>query len=205
MPFKSEEEGKEYRRKYYREHKSQRADYAHKYTLSHKEEKREYDQMRRKKLSAELKQYGKLYRINNRDKILKQGKEWRKKHRDTKAIRMKKSNYDLKIKVLSHYSNGYMCCAFCGYSNPVALSIDHVEGDGAKHRRELRAAHTHLYQWLVNSNFPKGFQVLCMNCQYVKRHFRNETCGQRKKLPVSKLDIFLNVKKQGTLAMNGVQ
>lgn len=51
------------------------------------------------------------------------------------------------------------------------LAIDHVEGNGAAHRRELGGTGTVFYAWLVKNNFPKEFQILCHNCNFAK--FRN--------------------------------
>lgn len=48
-----------------------------------------------------------------------------------------------------------------------ALSIDHIEGGGNKH---LKAIGTQaIYPWLIKNNFPEGYQVLCMCCQFIKR------------------------------------
>ena len=70
--------------------------------------------------------------------------------------------------VFAHYGTK---CACCGSTKD--LSIDHVNGDGAEHRRELLGA-THqgsktFYRWLIKNNFPKGFQVLCRPCSSSKR------------------------------------
>lgn len=68
---------------------------------------------------------------------------------------------DNKKKVFEHY--GYSCKC-CGEEEPKFLSIDHVEGDGSKHRKSLR--HNNIYIWLVKNGFPSGFQVLCHNCNH---------------------------------------
>lgn len=65
---------------------------------------------------------------------------------------------------------GYKCSC-CGETEPKFLSIDHVDNDGAEHKRKHRL-HTgeQLYRWIVRNGFPTGFQVLCMNCQWGKRN-----------------------------------
>lgn len=67
---------------------------------------------------------------------------------------------------------GGVVCKRCGFDDIRALSIDHVNGGGNKHRRELgkSATGSWFYRWLVKNGFPEGFQVLCMNCQFIKRH-----------------------------------
>lgn len=70
----------------------------------------------------------------------------------------------LKDEVFAAYG-GYIC-ACCGEDIPAFLSIDHIHEDGADHRRRIG---TDLYRWLIKHEFPEGFQVLCMNCQWGKR------------------------------------
>lgn len=59
-------------------------------------------------------------------------------------------------------------CACCGESTFDFLTIDHVNNDGADHRREIGAGGTTTYMWLIRNKFPEGFQVLCANCQLGK-------------------------------------
>ncbi len=54
----------------------------------------------------------------------------------------------------------------------LALTVDHIEGGGSKHRRELR--YWSIYKWLVVEGFPSGYQILCMNCQMIKKTVENE-------------------------------
>jgi hypothetical protein len=66
--------------------------------------------------------------------------------------------------VFNHYGNKCVCC---GESNQAFLSIDHINNDGAKHKREL--GRRTLYTWLIKNMFPDGFQLLCMNCNCAKQ------------------------------------
>ena len=47
-------------------------------------------------------------------------------------------------------------CQCCGENNLECLSIDHIAGNGAQHRRELEKD-VNLYRWLIRNNFPSGF------------------------------------------------
>jgi hypothetical protein len=114
--------------------------------------------------------------------------EWAKKNSIKAKKYRDKYRSDLKLEVLSHYSNNTICCAFCGYSDIRALSIDHVEGNGCEHRRKDKSAYA-IYNWLKQNNFPSGFQVLCMNCQFIKRHNHKE--WKRKRIENSSLNQFL--------------
>jgi hypothetical protein len=47
--------------------------------------------------------------------------------------------------------------------------MDHVENDGAAHRRQIGDGSDALILWLKKNGFPAGFQVLCANCNHGKR------------------------------------
>lgn len=61
-------------------------------------------------------------------------------------------------------------CACCGETELDFLSIDHINGGGSKHKREI--GRRTLYGWLKESGFPSGFRVLCMNCNFGTRYGR---------------------------------
>ena len=84
------------------------------------------------------------------------------------AEKSKRIAAELRKQVFAAY--GGHRCACCGETEPMFLSIDHIDNDGA----ELRRNGTHgrggtaFYQWLRKNGFPSGFQVLCMNCNQGK-------------------------------------
>ena len=100
-------------------------------------------------------------------------------------------NAERKRKLIFHYSNGLMCCMnhHCEVPNGAkdirVLTLDHINGGGKKQERELRRKGINFYDWLIKNNFPeemKGqLQVLCHNCQEIKRQ-ENKECPHRKKL-----------------------
>ncbi|VVB52888.1 Uncharacterised protein [uncultured archaeon] len=59
-------------------------------------------------------------------------------------------------------------CVCCGEKHISFLTIDHIEDDGYKNR-DTQGRGKHLYRYLINQNFPRGFQTLCFNCQWGKR------------------------------------
>jgi hypothetical protein len=101
-----------------------------------------------------------------------------------RTMRWRKANpewvkaYDRKLHardraaVLDHYGNA---CACCGEMTPEFLTVDHINDDGAEHRR---AGVTRIYRWLVKNNYPDGFQLLCWNCNAAKQ-FSNGCPHQR--------------------------
>jgi hypothetical protein len=80
------------------------------------------------------------------------------KHRE----RSKKEVIKNRAIVLAYYGNS---CSCCGESLERFLSIDHINNDGATHRKTIR---TNIYKWLIRHKFPPGFQLLCMNCNFGK-------------------------------------
>ena len=57
-------------------------------------------------------------------------------------------------------------CACCGETEGAFLTIDHIEGGGRQHIRQIGGGGIKLYRWLRNHKFPKGYRVLCMNCNW---------------------------------------
>jgi hypothetical protein len=60
---------------------------------------------------------------------------------------------------LEHYGNQ---CACCGEKTKEFLAIDHINGGGSKHRKEIGRAS--IYLWIIKNNFPPIFRILCHNC-----------------------------------------
>jgi len=73
--------------------------------------------------------------------------------------------------VLKHYGGDTPKCAMCGVEEKDALEIDHINEDGAKHRREMGGS-TKIYRWIVVNAYPKDFQILCRNCNWIKYRAR---------------------------------
>lgn len=100
----------------------------------------------------------------NRAKITKRTNEYLKKRRA-----------ELRSKLFEIL--GGAKCVKCGYSDSRALQFDHVNGGG---RQETKGDYNgNLYGYLLkyvnNPELAKStFQVLCSNCNWIKRHENNE-------------------------------
>jgi hypothetical protein len=61
-------------------------------------------------------------------------------------------------------------CNCCGESNPLFLTIDHVNNDGYKIRPRNKKGNYgspfsgHYYKQIIKAGFPKDLQLLCWNC-----------------------------------------
>lgn len=96
---------------------------------------------------------------------------------------------ETKILVFSHYgvdSKAKCCWKGCEIVDIDMLTLDHINDDGAKERRENHH-HSGFYGWLKlkNSNFPSGYQTLCWNHQWKKEILRR----RRNRYGKEKLDI----------------
>lgn len=135
---------------------------------------REYVRERTRKYESThpeiMKRKRKRYYIKHRKKILKKGRKQAK----TPEAKKKKKIYrsKKKIKVLTYYSKRKRpTCIGCNEKEIKILSLDHIKNDGKEHRKTLSGDGTGevIYDWIIKNNFPKGFQTLCMNCQWKKR------------------------------------
>lgn len=55
-----------------------------------------------------------------------------------------------------------------------ALFLDHVGGDGAVKRRQSQAWGRSYNAWLIRNGFPDRLQVLCANCNEIKKRENQE-------------------------------
>ena len=98
---------------------------------------------------------------------------------------VKEWNQRIKVEVFSHYSKGKPECACCKEKELGFLCIDHINGDGAKHRREIKKGGVGMWRWLRENGYPSGFQVLCFNCNFYKGHYTNKVCPHKIRLTYS--------------------
>jgi hypothetical protein len=93
-----------------------------------------------------------------------------------KCINLRALNLRLKYKIIMHYSPNMTCQWLgCNCTDLRTLSVDHINGDGANHRREMNLhGGIIFYRYLVKAGFPEGYQILCMNHQWVKKAMNDE-------------------------------
>ena len=104
----------------------------------------------------------KNWQQNNRDKCNQYTKKWQQDNRVRYNQSQRESNHRFKDEVINEYGGKCVCC---GETRKEFLSIDHIDGDGSKHRKEIGARTSdEFYRWLKQNNYPEGFQVLCFNC-----------------------------------------
>lgn len=69
-----------------------------------------------------------------------------------------------KKQVFDHYGNKCVCC---GETEPVFLSLDHVDGGGNQERTKKRTS-PYTYELALKEGLPERFQILCFNCNWAK-------------------------------------
>jgi len=101
--------------------------------------------------------------------------------------RQKKYRDKLRLEVLKHYSktlsnSNIPCCNCCGENFHIDfLAVDHIAGKKQMdHESNLvrlgyssKLTGRDLPLWLINNNCPKGFQILCSNCNFAKGMIKN--------------------------------
>jgi len=98
------------------------------------------------------------------------------KCREKKEVVRKKRHALLKKQAFEHY--GGAACACCGESEMWFLTIDHINNNGAAHRKQIKGLY--FYRWLQKANYPKGYQVLCWNCN-LGRYFNKGICPHKER------------------------
>ena len=90
---------------------------------------------------------------------------------DPCSQRARKKNLNLKKRIMDAYGGICTCCQddYIG-----RLTIDHIENNGAEHRRQLGIGGGRaFYHFLVKNNFPPDYQVLCSSCN-LSKHIMGE-------------------------------
>jgi len=124
----------------------------------------------------------------------------KRKYRERPEVKVKISKHAKekkdkeKLEVYSHYSKIHSnsdipLCRCCGLTSHIEfLSLDHITGkkvmDSELELVELGYSSNFkihvLLNWIIKNNFPKGFQILCHNCNFAKGHSKDNKCPHEK-------------------------
>lgn len=122
------------------------------------------------------KEYCKQYNLTYDYKPTKQQQQqWYYKRKQSGKDAEYKKSYAEKYKtlVLNHYCNNNPQCICCGQKQREFLTVDHIHGNGAEHRKQI---HGNIYVWLVKHNYPEGYQIMCINCNVCKGNVDKPYC-----------------------------
>jgi hypothetical protein len=139
---------------YYAAHKEERAAYRLAHRLETRAKSKIYDAARREKRRA----YALMRREENKRYLFAyRAEHWQQN---------KENGLALKIETFNAY--GGAICACCRETLFEGLTIDHIGGGGAAHRKAVGKGGASMYLWLKKQNYPPGFQVLCGTCNMAK-------------------------------------
>lgn len=119
---------------------------------------------------GDIKAYRRRMYQKNKALQLRQNKDWRDAHKEERLMRDAKRTELSKEAAINMYSNGEAVCAYCGHGDMDVLCLDHINDDGKTHRQQTGL--NRIYAWLCKHDYPKGFQVLCFNCNRKKEVLR---------------------------------
>jgi len=119
------------------------------------------------KLLIELPIYRKKYNQLNKNK--KRNENWKYKQKNHEKV--KKQNRQNKHRLFEIL--GGAKCKRCGFSDERALQLDHIISIGRKKRKTT----TELVRLFLKNpkTAPQKLQVLCANCNWIKRYENNES------------------------------
>ena len=111
-------------------------------------------------------------------KLVVPGKKYCEKHLAVIAKCARGRRHIDRQLVLNHYGRQ---CAYCEDKRVYFLTMDHINNDGAEHRRQMNKGKSSrsrsgspIYQWLRTHGYPTGFQTLCFNCNSAKAIYGEE-------------------------------
>ena len=142
-------------------------------------DKNKYSREWRKKNPDKVKKYNKdkyerdkLYNPERLEKKKEMHKKWfqenKSKQREYQREWSKKKLNDLKEKIFNKLGHS---CVKCGFSDKRALCIDHINGGGYN---ELKSGSVYKYYKKVIEDKNNTYQILCHNCNWIKRSENNE-------------------------------
>lgn len=159
MSLKNKEAQKKYQREYMKNWRKENPD-KEKELQRKSNAKRDYQKWYREKKKndpAFIKKRQEYYQAN-KEYFKNKSKESYLRTRDVVRERWRLK----RLKVLTHYG---MKCQCCGEAQLEFLAVDHINNDGCLHRKTTKL---NIYDWIIKNNFPRGFQILCHNCNMAK-------------------------------------
>lgn len=173
---------RERQRRYREAHPERAREASRRYRETHPDEVREAEHGYRETHRELYREASRRYRQAHPEQIRADDRERRKANPETRraaARRYAQANPQkrrqagrreraaLRTRVFDHYGWACACCGSAGQP-----TIDHIYGGGRDHRMALFGylpATRNLWRWLVQNDFPAGFQTLCGRCNSSKK------------------------------------
>lgn len=134
------------------------------------------------------------YYIRNHEKLKEYARDYYRKHRDkirthnnTEQIRekmrenLKKARKNL-LDLFGNKCSNPNCLVPGGCRDARCLQLDHINGGGVRELRARKGYSASIYYSIHPEEAKEKLQLLCANCNWIKKVERNETAlGWRKK------------------------
>jgi len=118
-----------------------------------------YYQEHKEELLPKIRERVRGWQKDNKEHRNEQQREYRKQDAAPWRAATKRYRAKLKIEAVAAYGGQCQCC---GETELEFLTLDHVHGGGARHRRETKNSPG----WLVakKEGYPPKYRLLCWNC-----------------------------------------
>jgi len=146
MAWKSKEQQREYNRKYNEQNREKRREWNAKYRSSDK---------------------GKTTTKNRYDAIRIDPEMWAESLKNDRSS-AKKRRQERRMHLIQTFGGK---CSKCGFDDWRALQIDHIDG-GGNHERFTTNSMNKYYDKMIQN--PQHYQLLCANCNQIKRYENGE-------------------------------
>ena len=152
----------ESQRRWYLENRERLKEKARAYGQLNKEAIAVSSKQRREKNLEESRAKSRKWKALNRERHRASSRDYGRRNKETIAEKRKAERRESKQIVMTAYGPACACCGECAFE---FLTLDHIAGDGAEHRRSAGFRQSlQFYKWLIANGFPPGYRVLCFNC-----------------------------------------
>ena len=112
--------------------------------------------------------YEREYYEKNKDKIRERKRNAMRRLRAERPEHYNKQSRNAKQRLREKLFDIYgHKCAVCGFDDKRALTLDHINNNGNKERKEF--GERGVYQKARDNFSPDAYRILCMNCQFIER------------------------------------
>ena len=119
-------------------------------------------------MTFDAKKYNRKWHQKNKDRIREKKRLNMRKYRaerpDHYREQSRKAKAKLRNKVFDMYGR---VCVRCGFDDIRALTLDHINNNGAEERKAL--GERGVYRRAVEKYQPEEYRIICMNCQFISR------------------------------------
>lgn len=142
---------------------------------------REYYLAHQAELQIKARPKARLRYTEHREEGIQQATRHRVQQRSKHLVYERTARQRLKRETLEALGG---CCACCGEPELEFLAVDHINGDGKKHRATLPTGSGTLYRAIRAEGYPRDrYRVLCHNCNF-SAHLGGGVCAhQRQRTP----------------------